>query len=298
VRVNDTLSAAVALSSARVTGVRDAQFPQLGGYARAVRALNAAEPRQGFIFREYSPGSLAGGPIRKYFTPENAGRIDGIRAQIEEWDLDGRISPVEKRLLIGDLLEAANAVANTAGTYGCFLASFSSTASRPLSLRPRMLLRGVHALDAHDGDVTEVPVDVDDVVYYDPPYTKRQYAAYYHILETIALGDEPAIEGKTGLRPWREKASDYCYKTRALTALAQLILNTSARAVFLSYSTDGHASLTDLQELLVGRGEVELTAVEDVARYRPNAAARSGTPTVTEYLLRFTPRSSALDQVA
>ena len=34
-----------------------------------------------------------------------------------------------------------------------------------------------------------------DAVYADPPYTKRQYAAYYHILETIAAGDRPLISG-------------------------------------------------------------------------------------------------------
>ena len=40
-----------------------------------------------------------------------------------------------------------------------------------------------------------------DTVYLDPPYTKRQYAAYYHILETISLGDEPIVEGICGIRP-------------------------------------------------------------------------------------------------
>lgn len=34
-----------------------------------------------------------------------------------------------------------------------------------------------------------------DIAYEDPPYTKRQYGAYYHILETIAIGDEPEITG-------------------------------------------------------------------------------------------------------
>ncbi|MCZ5120468.1 DNA adenine methylase [Escherichia coli] len=30
-----------------------------------------------------------------------------------------------------------------------------------------------------------------DLCYIDPPYMKRQYAANYHILETLARGDEP-----------------------------------------------------------------------------------------------------------
>ena len=38
------------------------------------------------------------------------------------------------------------------------------------------------------GDVLDVQYEDGDVAYFDPPYTKRQYAAYYHILETIAAG--------------------------------------------------------------------------------------------------------------
>ena len=50
-----------------------------------------------------------------------------------------------------------------------------------------------------------VQTDVRDTVYLDPPYTKRQYAAYYHVLETLAYGDEPEVSGVTGLRPWEGK---------------------------------------------------------------------------------------------
>ena len=60
-----------------------------------------------------------------------------------------------------------------------------------------------------------MPIAESDVVTR-PADTKRQYAAYYHILETIAHGDEPVVEGITGLRPWKSKASDFCYKRRAL----------------------------------------------------------------------------------
>src|SRR5204862_345479 len=77
-------------------------------------------------------------------------------------------------------------------------------------------------------------------------YTKRQYAAYYHINETLAHGDEPQVTGKTGLRPWQDRASDYCYKVRALRALTDLITNTPARRILLSYSAEGHVALDDL----------------------------------------------------
>src|SRR5690606_16072947 len=109
-----------------------------------------------------------------------------------------------------------------------------------IELRPRALFAGGGSITTSTLNATAVPVFVDDVVYLDPPYTKRQYAAYYHLLETIALGDEPSVEGVTGLRPWREKASDFCYRTRALGALTSLVNKLPARRIVISYSDDAH----------------------------------------------------------
>lgn len=64
-------------------------------------------------------------------------------------------------------------------------------------------------VEATVGDVFDVPNAAHDLVYLDPPYTKRQYASYYHILETVALGDEPEVKGVAGLRPWKNLASDF-----------------------------------------------------------------------------------------
>ena len=61
------------------------------------------------------------------------------------------------------------------------------------------------------------------IIYADPPYTKRQYSAYYHILETIARNDRPEIGGKTGLRNWKEHSSRYCYRRSAGKALEELL---------------------------------------------------------------------------
>jgi adenine-specific DNA-methyltransferase len=132
-----------------------------------------------------------------------------------------------------------------------------------------------------------VPMAPDDVAYFDPPYTKRQYAAYYHINETLACGDEPVVLGKTGLRPWRDKASDYCYKRRALDALHMLIASTEARRVFLSYSNEGHIDLDELLLRLTPLGHVELHEIATIGRYRPNQAASDAGDEVVEFLLEL-----------
>ena len=40
-----------------------------------------------------------------------------------------------------------------------------------------------------------------------PHISKRQYAANYHILETLHGNVEPEAIGDSGLRPWRDQYS-------------------------------------------------------------------------------------------
>ena len=174
--------------------------------------------------------------------------------------------------------------ANTAGTYGCFLRHWSPTATRPLGLTARSLATDVVPLQVSVGDVSEVPYEPHDVAYFDPPYTKRQYAAYYHILETVAAGDEPQITGITGLRPWKHLASDFCYRTRALEALGRVVADCAAERVLLSYSNQGHVGREDLESVLARHGEVSVHQLGAIGRYRPNRAAAAHSSDVHEFL--------------
>lgn len=284
VRFNDSLRSAVAVATARLVSRADVPFAEFGGYEAVIERLNALEPVNGFFLREYSPAGPSG---RMYFTEDNAARIDAVRAQIKEWGQAKRLNRDEHELLIADLIAAAARVANIAGTYGCFLSKWTSTALRPFELQARELNQKRVDHTAHCGDVVDTPMAPNDVVYFDPPYTKRQYAAYYHINETLACEDEPAIIGKTGLRPWQDKASDYCYKRRALGALTDLIQNAPALRVFLSYSSEGHVALDDLVGALSPLGELTVHELGEIGRYRPNAAASEAGTDVTEYVLEL-----------
>lgn len=287
VHLNDHLHSAVTMAAARLVTPRQAPFHDLGGYPAAVDQLNALPPVEGFIHREYSPASLRqGGPERRYFTEANAGRIDAIRARIGEWAADGRIDRTETLLLIADLLSAVNRAANIAGTYGCFLSKWQSNALEPIRLRPRTLFSGQGSVTVSVSDAERCPVDPYDLVYIDPPYTKRQYAAYYHILETVTLGDEPVVEGVSGLRPWREKASDFCYRTRALAAFVRMVENLDANRLLISYSDDAHIDIDDLAEALRAHGTVLPMQLREIGRYRPNRAASASSGSVSEYLIQ------------
>ena len=290
VRFNDSLRSAVVVAIARVLAASDVPFAPFGGYEAALEKLNEATPEQGFFWREYSPGGPLG---RRYFTEANAAHIDAVRGVIRAWRQESLISQDEHSLLLADLISSAGRVANIAGTYGCFLSHWTSTALRPFALVARELRAEPVRHAAHCGDVTDTPMSAEDVVYFDPPYTKRQYAAYYHINETLACEDEPELVGKTGLRPWQEKASDYCYKKRALGALTSLITNAPAGRIYLSYSNEGHVALDDLEAALSPLGELTVHEVASIGRYRPNSAASAAANAVTEYLVEL--QKSAVD---
>lgn len=286
VRLNDHLLSSVTIAAARLVGAEDVPFRKFGGYAGAIERLNALTPVEGFIWREYSPASTAVvGFERRYFTEANAGRIDAMRARIRAWREAGDIAEAEERLILADLLGAANAVANIAGTYGCFLSKWQVQAQNALQLHPRRLLRRHVEVEVSVADASEVDVSANDLVYLDPPYTKRQYAAYYHVLETIAVGDEPRVEGVAGIRPWKSKASDFCYKTRALGAISNLVARMPAERVLLSYSDEAHVPISSLTGALSQLGAVVPHRLMEVGRYRPNRAASQAGASVGEYLI-------------
>lgn len=289
VRLNDYLASATTMATARLLSTKEVEFRKLGGYEAAINALNACKPMEGFIWREYSPASAGRiGIERRYFTEANARRIDGIRAEILMWRTTGTINEREERLLIGDLLSAANRVANIAGTYGCFLAKWTSQAGEPLGLRARRLKSRPTNLEISNVEASRVRAEPEDILYLDPPYTKRQYASYYHVLETIAFGDEPVVRGVAGLRPWKDLASDYCYKVRALKALSRLISAARSRRILLSYSNEGHVELGALKAELRRHGKLQVHELARIGRYRPNRKASAARSSVKEFLIVVT----------
>ncbi|MGP7815026.1 DNA adenine methylase [Glutamicibacter soli] len=290
VTVNDSLPSAVAMSVGAIVGSQNVPFASLGGYNKTLACLNEAKETPGFIHAQYSPASGIFGDVeRRYFTETNAVRLDSMRNQIRKWSNDGMLTWTEQQLLLADLMQAANSVANISGTYGCFLKRWTPSALKAVTVKPRKLPSRNTDFKAVIGDVSELQTTELDTVYYDPPYTKRQYGAYYHLLETIHAGDEPEVSGVTGLRPWQEKASDYCYKTRALDALTSLILGTRARRILLSYSTEGHVAKDRLVNSLSEAGQVTVHEIKTIGRYRPNAQASASGNTVDEYVIEIIP---------
>ena len=118
-------------------------------------------------------------------------------------------------------------------------------------------------------------------IYIDPPYTKRQYAANYHILETLARGDYPEAVGKSGLRDWWDQHSSFCTKTKIFDSFDS-VFKMQCNTFIISYSEDGLLKLPDFESFLKKYGDVSIRKIK-YKRFRSN---NSPLPTsINEYLI-------------
>ena len=240
-------------------------------YEDVIRHLNKLEPVRGYFWKNYSPKSQDHcGVERKYFTESNAMKIDAVRRELKEWE--ALLPENEWSLLMVDLMKAVNAVSNIAGTYGCYLKTWKIRAKNLLTLKASEIVHSQRNHVVTCGDANQLAGEISyPIVYADPPYTKRQYAAYYHVLETIAVGDEPEITGSTGLRPWKDKASDYCYRAKAPGALHSFISKLDCGHLFLSYNQDGQIPHDTVMDIL---GEFGTRNVFEIQHRRYKSSTR------------------------
>jgi adenine-specific DNA-methyltransferase len=272
---SDLMTYAVYHARVRLKLARAPQFRRLevSGYHNVLAELNSLPPRDGFFHREYSPAGApaAGCKPRQYLSPENAGRLDAITGRISAFEDAGLLSENETALLRHDLVLATNRVANIAGTYGHYWSKWTRAAGTPLALRPSEFdsgLRTDHLVT--QGRAEDVARSVSaDLCYLDPPYTKRQYAANYHLIETVARGDTPEAVGVSGLRPWRDQYSDFCSKLRLWDAFTQVIETIDCTKVLISYSEDGLIPRDDMLDFLAGFGHVSCERIS-FPRFRSN----------------------------
>lgn len=248
-------------------------------YEDVLNYLNNLPGIESFFYEEFSPSGIPTAKEsnpRKYFTSENASKIDSIREKINQWIHDKKITEIEESLLKHTMILSVNRIANISGTYGYFLSKFKKNTLQPLELKPVEI--DPHSNIEHtvlQGYAEEVSKSVSaDLVYLDPPYMKRQYAANYHILETLARGDFPDAIGKSGLRDWWDQHSSFCTKTKGLESFEQVIGNADANNFIISYSEDGLFTLDQLVDNFKKFGKVSIKETEHL-RFRSNKSKLS-----------------------
>ena len=278
VTASDALTFPVVHARTRLLVKETPTFEGLGGYHAALNWMSDVEPVQGYFHREFgASGAPANGRApRLYFSAENAAHIDGLRVGIASLKAADKITDLEHSVLVQHLLLSTNKVANISGTYGFFRKTLSRAALRPMVFEPFDFERTPGEHRVLQGSVEELaPLLTTDAVYLDPPYMKRQYAGNYHILETLARGDEPVAAGDGGLRPWTDQASDFCYRRSAGKAFRRTLEQLDTGHVFISYSEDGQVRDEELTAILEEFGDVSVHE-QPHARYRSNGRVKDG----------------------
>ena len=210
-------------------------------------------------------------------------RCDAIRQKIEVWHKKGQITKKEYYFLLCSLLESVDKYANTASVYGAFLKTFKRSALREFQIEPATLVINDKEHKVFNKDINQLVKEIKgDIVYLDPPYNHRQYSANYHMLETIALYDNPKLKGKTGMR-LQENKSLYCSRTKVLKTFEDLIQNIKAKYIFLSYNNEGLMRLSDIRRIMSQRGEYGVF-VQTYRRYKADTKRYNKTDKTKEYL--------------
>ena len=238
-------------------------IPNLSSTGASYRKYSVCEylsnlaPVEGFIYKEFCQGGTADKDVtRLYFSDSNGKLCDAIRIQIEQWRVNNLVSDDEYYFLLASLLSSIGSRANTTGIYGAFLKKFNSSSSLDMTLVPNEfnISPNTHQVYNDPANVLVKKINT-DIMYLDPPYNHRQYASNYHLLETIARYDNPALTGIAGLRDCSKQKSLYCSKTQVAEHFEELITNIKAKYIFLSYNNEGLMSLDDIKRIMGKRGE-------------------------------------------
>lgn len=247
------------------------------------KKMNGLQPVAGKIAENFSPHGSYG---RKFFTTENAMKIDAIRQEIENY------SGVEKNLLLCSLIESADIIANTTGVYGAYLKEFNSRAKSPFVLKPYLFQKGATS-DCYNEDANLLIEKISgDILYLDPPYNTRQYSSNYHILNYISSYDfeikknankqtGEQEESKTGLSEDYNR-SEYSRRGNASSVLDNLIEKSNFKYIFMSYNNEGLISQEQVKDIFSKYGEYSLKE-QDHKRYKSNTRNEQAS-SVKEYI--------------
>lgn len=270
----DQLEFAHAFQVARIEADRRPAFRRLTHLGsdrwRAIeKHLNGLPPRDGWFVQQYAIK-------RKFFTFDNATRVEAVRHEISQWISKGDVSSREAKLLRASLIDSADRVANTAGTYYAYLKRWHRKALQSFDfvlIPPTSGLRPCRTLVA---DASELVARRSwDVLYLDPPFNARRYGRYYHLPETLAGNSDYEVTGRAGMPARATPASDFYTPGKAAHALRELLDDADCRLLVLHYAPDGLIPEQVILDELEQRGTVtrwDLTARGYTTRKSPRSS--------------------------
>lgn len=246
-------------------------------YADLINHLNAVSPIEGWFTEHYGGWPNEGNAIqadglKKPWQRHNTMKLDGIREEIDNLDLDF----VDKSVAITSLILALDKVDSTLGHFVSYLKEWSARSYNSLTLKvPSIIPPNNDHCVLRDNIFTVAAKTSADLSYLDPPYgsnnekmppSRVRYNSYYHLWTTVCLNDQPALFGKAKRRVdcsdvespsifedfRRNEDGDFV----AVKAIERLIRLTRSRWIILSYSSGGRATAEDLNAAMKKSGEL------------------------------------------
>jgi adenine-specific DNA-methyltransferase len=218
-----------------------------------------SEGNIGFITTHYSPYNSN---ERKFFTIENAKRIDYCRNKLEETKKS--LTDDEYKFILASIIISADTVSNVPAVYGCFLKNFKAKALKQFVITPIHTLATLPVVGSYttNSDVLNIEYPKTDIVYLDPPYNERQYSKNYFPLNIIAktptdLLTEAPLKGKTGI-PTDCFISPFCKKGMVENAFDSLFSKLNTCWVFMSYSSEAIVPKDKMVEIMEKYGNVSV----------------------------------------
>ncbi len=303
---NDWEPYAWAINGCYIGNNKPPAFRKFGGYEAALGKLNSLRPKSDWVTKNLCPRSDTRYDIsrdRMFYMRKNGRRIDAIRTEIEDWRESGWISEREEHCLLAPLLYQACYNSNTSGLFKAFHNGWGGKTATALyriagdlELSPAVLhdngvRNRVFCLDAQEL-ARQLSTTSVDIAYLDPPYNQHPYGSNYHVLNSIALWDKPAVDAsiahgnKSAIRTdWRtERRSSYNHAKEASQAYSRLLDTLNARFILTSYSTDGSIPLEELLSASVQRGQTSVV-MRGYKRYRVSSQRFSQKPMNVEFIL-------------
>ena len=281
IHVNDLEDYAETLNRAYLANKSEIDLDELEQHINWLNKnkLKVKSDKPGFIEKNYAPkddDNIQFGE-RVFYTNKNARIIDNIRALVEE------IPNRYKHFCLASLLVKASVHTNTSGVFkgfhkrngnGHFGGSGENALTRikqEITLDTPIFSDFECPVYVHKRDTNELVQDKKlpnfDLVYYDPPYNQHPYGSNYFMLNIINGGKEVEIQdGVSGIvKNWNR--SDYNKRNIAEEAMDNLLRDTRAQVIAISYNDEGIIPIRKFKEILSKYGTWELME-QDYNTYR------------------------------
>ena len=204
---------------------------------------------------------------RVFFSNKNGKLIDKYR-----YFIDNKTPKTIKNYLLASLLIEASIHNNTNGQFSAFykkdgIGAFGGKTgtdikriTQPIMLKLPIFSENKCVVNISQMDTNEWVKTLPevDVIYYDPPYNKHPYSIYYFMLDIINNWNiEIKIPDTYRGQPKNWLKSKYNSFSNAEEVFADLIKNTKAKYIILSYNNGGIIPLENLDKILQKYGTLK-----------------------------------------